>query len=328
MDDPGSSFRVVLRGYDPTQVNRRIEELATAVAQAAAQRDVLAARLEAAEREQAEGAAPVVAEEPTFEQLGERVGRILALAAEEADHLRRTAEAEVAAARERLEEETTRAREDAERYAAETRSAAETEAARIVEDARRAADERLDNAERDASARLQDAEAIFDEQRAKALQSAADFENTLAARRKAAEDGFQRQMGEAEQRLEEARQMLENARSESERTEAEARREAESVTREAEERAKSIVAEAETTASRLRAESDRELAAASQRRDAINAQLGNVRQMLAALTGSATPPGSSRTERRTDEGTDPVSSDAGHDAEPETAVDAATVDEH
>ena len=41
------------------------------------------------------------------------------------------------------------------------------------------------------------------------------------------------------------------------------------------------------TASRVRAASERELAAASQRRDSINAQLANVRQMLATLTGSA-----------------------------------------
>jgi hypothetical protein len=37
----------------------------------------------------------------------------------------------------------------------------------------------------------------------------------------------------------------------------------------------------------VRVESDRELAAATQRRDSINAQLANVRQMLATLTGSA-----------------------------------------
>jgi hypothetical protein len=40
-------------------------------------------------------------------------------------------------------------------------------------------------------------------------------------------------------------------------------------------------------ADRIRAESDRELAAATQRRDAINAQLTNVRQMLATLSGTA-----------------------------------------
>ena len=37
---------------------------------------------------------------------------------------------------------------------------------------------------------------------------------------------------------------------------------------------------------RVRADSERELAAATQRRDSINAQLANVRQMLATLTGA------------------------------------------
>jgi hypothetical protein len=47
-----------------------------------------------------------------------------------------------------------------------------------------------------------------------------------------------------------------------------------------------MVAEARATADRVRAESERELAAAAQRRDSINAQLSNVRQMLATLTGT------------------------------------------
>ena len=42
-------------------------------------------------------------------------------------------------------------------------------------------------------------------------------------------------------------------------------------------------------ASRVRSNSDRELAAATQRRDSINAQLANVRQMLATLTGGSSP---------------------------------------
>ena len=57
---------------------------------------------------------------------------------------------------------------------------------------------------------------------------------------------------------------------------------------EAEERADSIIREARAAADRVRTDSDRELVAATQRRDSINAQLTNVRQMLATLSGSAT----------------------------------------
>ena len=51
-----------------------------------------------------------------------------------------------------------------------------------------------------------------------------------------------------------------------------------------------LVSDAKATAERIRTDSERELAAASQRRDSINAQLSNVRQMLATLTGTAAMP--------------------------------------
>ena len=48
-----------------------------------------------------------------------------------------------------------------------------------------------------------------------------------------------------------------------------------------------VISDARARADRVRAESERELVAASQRRDSINAQLTNVRQMLATLSGGA-----------------------------------------
>ena len=48
-----------------------------------------------------------------------------------------------------------------------------------------------------------------------------------------------------------------------------------------------IVADANAKADRIRSESERELAALTNRRDSINAQLTNVREMLATLTGAA-----------------------------------------
>ena len=53
----------------------------------------------------------------------------------------------------------------------------------------------------------------------------------------------------------------------------------------ANEEAESILRDARATAERIRLDSERELAAATQRRDSINAQLVNVRQMLATLSG-------------------------------------------
>ena len=71
-----------------------------------------------------------------------------------------------------------------------------------------------------------------------------------------------------------------------ERSRAEAEARIKRMLDEAEERSTTMVAEARASADRVRAESDRELAAAAQRRDSINAQLSNVRQMLATLAGT------------------------------------------
>jgi regulator of protease activity HflC (stomatin/prohibitin superfamily) len=76
-------------------------------------------------------------------------------------------------------------------------------------------------------------------------------------------------------------------RSETEKANAESNRKASRTLAEAEQKAEQIVAEAVARAGRIRSESERELAAATQRRDSINAQLTNVRQMLATLSGTS-----------------------------------------
>ena len=55
----------------------------------------------------------------------------------------------------------------------------------------------------------------------------------------------------------------------------------------AQSQATAVVREARANAERVRADSNRELAAATQRRDSINEQLVNVRQMLTTLAGSS-----------------------------------------
>ncbi|MGH3490860.1 MAG: DivIVA domain-containing protein, partial [Actinopolymorphaceae bacterium] len=71
-----------------------------------------------------------------------------------------------------------------------------------------------------------------------------------------------------------------------ERTHAEAMQKAERAVDDSQRKAHEIVSEAKTRADRIRSESDRELKALTQRRDSINAQLSNVRQMLATLSGT------------------------------------------
>jgi cell division septum initiation protein DivIVA len=276
------TFRTVLRGYDPTEVDHRIEELAAEATTLTQQRDGLAARVEELHEATASPAEP-----PGYEHLGARIGQILALAETEATELRAKIQKEIEAQRETAHADVAQVREEADRYLATTRSDAEAEAARVVEDARKAADEHRDGAERAASVRMQEAEAVYEEQRARAAKAAADFETTLAGRRKAAEDEFTQKMAESQAQLDETSEYAERTRTEAETMRSQATKDAGRLVEDARETAAQIISEAKATAERIRVDTDRELAAATQRRDSINSQLANVRQMLATLTGTA-----------------------------------------
>ncbi len=212
---------------------------------------------------------------------------MLTLAEEEAASIRESAVSETERKVAELESSNSKARSDADRYASETRSSADREAARIVEDARRNADQLVDEAEREATARRREAEALYEDQRAKAAKAASDFEQTLAERRANSEREFQEQ----------TRRSGAGTRGGAGAGDRQPRRsgpdhggrqpQVRSVTAESEAKAEQIVADAVARADRIRAESEREVAAATQRRDSINAQLSNVRQMLATLSGTS-----------------------------------------
>jgi hypothetical protein len=285
VNDTGGLFRVVLRGYDPAQVEHRVEELTVALQEAARQRDDLTSRLQNTEEELTRAIAAAAPAPATYDHLGERVAQILSLAEAEAAELRQSTADEIAAKQRALMEEADKIRAEAEHYAAGRRRDAETEAARLLEDARRQADEVLDAAGRDAAARMQEAEALHEEQRARAAKAATAFETTLSARRAVAEEEFTTRMADTSAQLEEAAANAERARLGAEALLADAGREARRILEEADTHATALVAEAKAVAAKVRADSERELAAATQRRDSINAQLANVRQMLATLTG-------------------------------------------
>jgi cell division septum initiation protein DivIVA len=288
-------FRVVLRGYEPTQVDATVADLTERVRAAEEAAHQLHARLEQAQAEHAAArdtareleALPV--EPPSFAHLGERVGQILALAEEEAAHLHEKAVAEAEARYKGIEKQAVAARDEADVYADRARRDADTEAARILADARKAADEERDDAEREASARRQEAEAVYEQQKANAARAAAEFETTLAERRERTAAEFQEQQASTAAQLETMQLEVEQTRDRLVREQSDADKEARRVVTAAQEQAESIVREARSTAERVRIDSERELAAATQRRDSINAQLVNVRQMLATLSGSAAP---------------------------------------
>ena len=119
--------------------------------------------------------------------------------------------------------------------------------------------------------------------------AAADFETTLAHRREQSERDFNETMKANEQQLTAVSHRSEQLRLEAEKLRADSDRKSKRTLDEAARQADEIVAQAKSTAERIRSESERELAASTQRRDSINAQLTNVRQMLATLTGASLP---------------------------------------
>jgi DivIVA domain-containing protein len=291
---------------------RQINELEAANDQLKAEVEGHAQRACALEKAQME------AEAPTYAGLGERIGSILTLADNEAYELRARAEADAAKSCALADENALATRQDADESARETRSVAEDEAARILEIARQQADSLLDgarqqadslredargyaeslrddadrqamaqqDADRQAMARREEAEAVYERARAKSAAAAVDFETTLAARREASALEFAEQVTATEQQLAAVRLRSEQARADSERAQQEAASKIGQQLEQATTRAQTLVAEAKTKAERIRENSERVLAAATQRRDSINAQLSKARHDLAAFGGA------------------------------------------
>jgi hypothetical protein len=333
MSDSSVSFRSVLRGYDPVQVDHHVNELAqstAAVWQESAERTRQVNELTAENRQlrsELEGVAERArvleearreSEEPTYTGLGERIGSVLTMVDTEVYELRTRAHADAANTRALADEAALATREEADQYARDTRGAAEDEAARALEETRQRAESFLEDArqqaeslredarreaeslrdeadrqvmarqdaDRQAMARREEAENLYEQARAKAAAAAVDFETTLAARREASALEFGAQVTAAEQQLAAVRLRSEQVRSDSERAQQEAASKIAEQLEQATARAQSVVAEAKAKAERIRDNSERELAAATQRRDSISAQLSDFRHELAELGGA------------------------------------------
>src|SRR5262245_13998102 len=147
MTQSDHQFRVVLRGYDPAEVDRAIGDLTgrvQAAEQAATKLHERVQQAEAAINAATENAVP--AQPATFAHLGERVGQILLLAEEEATELRETSRSEMEAVRKDAEQAAVSVRDAADQYAETRRRDADAEGTQLLTDARRAADQERDAA--------------------------------------------------------------------------------------------------------------------------------------------------------------------------------------
>ncbi len=301
MTHQNTAFRTVMRGYEPGEVDRAISELRKAldqsraeggdtsvaltklrsqVAQLEEQANAYRLRLATLEQEQKDFTAV-----PSYADLGARIGKMLKLAEDEAAELVAKAKAEAEKLVTEAQAAADATRTAADRYSADITSKSDAESTHTLEAAKRQSDEILDYADREATARREEAEAFYEHQRARAAAAAADFEKTLAERRDKASEEFANQMQVNEQAIVRAQERQASLDAEADRTLAEAKAQADLHLKGAREEAGHHVDSARLTAEKIRRESERELQAATARRDAITAQLTNVRQMLATLGG-------------------------------------------
>jgi DivIVA domain-containing protein len=289
-------FRTVLRGYDPTEVDRAIGDLVKARDQArseAADNALALRRVEsdlAQLEEQAAGYRAKLAklestaqEAPAPSEIGARIGRMLALAEDEAQAVRTeaTTEAEQLLSTARAEAEQLTG--NAERYARDVVSKADTEAARILEAARRQSDEIVDYADREAVSRREEAEAIYEAHRVRAAAAVDEFERNVTDRQQQADAEFASRTEMHEQAIVALLDRQESLQAEAEHAAEKARAEADSIIRAAQEEAQQHLDSAHAAAIELRGQAERDLQATISRRNAITAQLATVRRMLADL---------------------------------------------
>ncbi len=184
-------------------------------------------------------------------------------------------------------------RADADRYDGAVRSDARAEAERVLADARRRAEDVVDAAEREAAALREESAAAWEDARARSAQAATDFELALATRRHRTEVEAQELHRSRTEELGARGAARGTGARPGRRRRRGGRRPREEVLSNARREADELVVHARDRAAAVRAESDRELAAATERRDSINAQLANVRQMLSTLAGGSSAPAGS-----------------------------------
>lgn len=285
MSVDSQEFRVVLRGYEPAQVD--------------ALRQALQAQLDEADPETlSQRQDPSISVETPQASFSRRLTTILELAEEEAAEIRQTATAQAEQLRADVEQSTTQLREDADEYATKRTDEAESFATKLVTDAEETATKTIAAASRESDEMRQVASTLLDEQKAKAAKIEADFERDMEARRTEAEAKLRAVIDDHQTRMHDLDEHLEKRRVEGERRHQEALAAARAILEDAHNRADAIIADAAASAENLRVESENEVAVITKQRDDINAQLSNVREMLASLTGGSLPadPMSSPTE--------------------------------
>lgn len=282
MNPSASTFDTAMRGYERTAVDAKVAALA-------AERAAFERRAAELEREinRMRGAMTRGESAPYYVTLSRKLEGILREADE--DGRRACEEAAAMAQRDRdaaqAEVEANYARMDAEAQRAEATAREAME--RMMDEARREAEMiRQQGAEKAAQTAAGAAE-VVESARARGAQLATEVETKMTAQREQFERDVVTRQEAAERRLQETAQLAAQLKTESITITEDSQRAAQALIEAARAAATELITETVSRAEKLQAEAEREVAALTHRRDSINAQLHNVREMLATLTGGA-----------------------------------------
>ncbi|NLC98507.1 MAG: hypothetical protein GX678_05470, partial [Actinomycetales bacterium] len=174
MSVDNQEFRLVLNGYEPTEVD-------------ALRRALLSKFDEAAAGITPRSADASIALETPADSFGKRLTKILALAEEEATEIRSSASARAEELRSDVEITTTQLRKDADEYATNRTDEAESFASKLLADTEAKAEAMVADATAEAAAMREAASTVLDEQKAKAAEAEAAFERKMEDLREKAE---------------------------------------------------------------------------------------------------------------------------------------------
>ncbi|WSK70441.1 DivIVA domain-containing protein [Streptomyces sp. NBC_01276] len=276
------------RGYRTEEVDRYLARLSGSRDEAwerVARLTVLAKRMEA----EAERLGVVVASlaPQTYDELSERARRILSLAQEEAEVLRRDARADAVEAKGAAEAHADRVAELARHDAEAVREQTEVRARQGLSRAQREADAMRAEAREDAAGWRAEAVAALGEMRRRTEALLAEREQEHAERWDAAGRELAARQAELEARSAEQERQAEARLADARRGFAEAEETARHGQEDAEARAAELIAEARVREERVGRETDRVLREHAEAQEEMRAHMNHVRSSLAALTGRA-----------------------------------------
>lgn len=289
MSPHGPGFATVRgRGYRTEEVDRYLARLSGSRDEAwerVARLTVLAKRMEA-EAGRLRGAVAELAPQ-TYDELSERARRILLLVEEEADAVRRDAQADALDATGAAEAHADRVAELARQDAEAVREQTEVRARQGLLRAEREADAVRAEARDDAAEWRSQAQTALAEMRHRSDALLADREQEHGERWDAADRELASREADLEARLVELERYAEGRLAEARRGYAEAEESARHGQEDAEARAAELLAEARVWEERTGRETDRILREHAEAQDEMRAHMNHVRSSLAALTGRA-----------------------------------------